>query len=418
MQRIRQLFITPVLSLSRLAALLLIFCLILGGCDNNDEDDDSISSTFGEPAHPILEAEGSLHVFSLINFIDLTDVDDDIMTLQIENFTPATDTTEPDEDADDQTTNDLGFSVYNWDESNLVNWVTDSAPLVNDSIYQLNRPYRLFTNGDTLSAPINTLNQPIYEAIDDEVYERQLGVSFLWSMSDTEGEDIEGDDLDQYLTISINGRAWPVLEQADVWASDSDDVFSEGSRLYSGVRIVTSDVYQIESVSQVDGSFSLDSVGFDFGVSSLTAMTANYQTTSLEYQYTLDYSTHRTIYIRFNPTTNEATVSSTDGSSDSTANYTVHSHYLEIDTSSLDQTDLDTLGLPRYFNPIIVGPFTVSGSTSSDSADNGYFYGKRYITSTTELAAQLEPIIFFNSTAINDIQQDFSDWRTEEHTDD
>ena len=404
-------------------------CLLLASCNNDDEyeEEEDTSADVGKSAHPVIVEAGSFHIFSLKEFYQAADVDDDIMVLVFDDFTPSATTEDPDEDDEDadQTANYLGWTQEYWQEETL-SWGTNQLPK-QDSAYQKSREYRVLTDNQ-LKAPTTVINEPIYETIDDDIFERQLAATFVWDMAsygifDSEHE-VDRDDIADY----ENFYSFSILPHASIWAEDAE--FSEGAIIYGASRSVNEEVIVVESVFGDDSKFSLDDTEFAQGATSLKAALEQYSsdTKRLEYQYTLDYKEHYSIYLSFETSNFDSTgsgtakVSRSSGSETHDVSYTVHydeAHnpiYIEIDTASLSSGIRDLLGnLPAYFNPVILGPFSKNGSQLSETDVKRYYYGKRYIRTDEDNRIHLKPVIFLNETAKNDIKTAFSNWRIERH---
>jgi hypothetical protein len=396
----------------------LVSSLFISAChDEEDTDSDKLNPYVDTPANPILTAEGSLHLFDISSFIqDPLNVDNDIMVLTFNNFTPATSNDEPDEDEND-TLNDLGWTQNDWNEDAPTNWLTISSP-ASSTLYQKTRQYRVLEDG-LLSAAITTLNRPVYEAIDKNIYERQLGAVFVWDFgnyTDEAGEDVSGEDMIDY----ENFYNFDLLDHVSIWAENA--VFSSGAKIYGATRSIAADTLTVESVEN-NGNFSLSYTKFGTGQPDLESAIAIYPQygTRMEYRFTVDYATHSTVYITFDTATDMAYLWQTQGGSVVfSAPYTLHSNpsYLEIDTASLAEDERIILGgIPAYFNPVIIGPYTEDGTASNNLADKSYFYGKHYIKTNAVNRLNLSPIFFFNPIAKTDIQNTFKAWREERHLD-
>lgn len=399
----------------RILALLFISSLFISAChDEDDSDSGKLNPFVDTPANPILTDEGSLHLFKISSFIeDSVNVDNDVMVLTFDNFTPSSTSQEPDTD-EDQTLNDLGWTQNDWDE-NTTNWLSVASPQ-SSSIYQKTRQYRILEN-NLLSAPHTQLNRPTYEAIDKNIYERQLGATFVWDLgnyTDDSGKDVSGDQLVDYEFFTAPGLSFDLLDQVSIWAENA--VFSNGAKIYGGTRSIAADLLTVESVEN-SGNFSLTNTRFGTGQPDLETAILIYPENGarLEYRFTVDYATHGKMYITFDTNNDLAYLWTTQsGNVFFSVPYTVHANpsYLEIDISSLDESIRNLLGgLPAYFNPVIIGPYTEDGTASDNIADKSYFYGKHYIKTNAVNRLKLSPVFFFNSIAKADIQNTFKSWR-------
>jgi hypothetical protein len=390
--------------------------LLLTAChdDDDEEDKDALNPYVDTPANPFLVQEGSLHLFKIDTFFqDLADIDNDIMVLTFDNFTPASTNIEPDED-EDKTLNDLGWTQTSWDEDTTA-WLQVSSPK-STAIHQKTRQYRILT-ADNLSAAHTTLNQPIYEAIKKNVYERQLAATFVWDLgnyTDDMGDDVSGEEIADYESF----YGFELLEHASIWGDGL--FFSNGATIYGATRSVAADTLVIESVDN-GSSFSLAPTKLGAGIGDIeTALDAYPQGVArLEYRFTVDYSTNSIVYISFDTSNDLAYIyTSSSGSTNFSVPYTIHTtpSYVELDTASLDDSQRFILnGLQPYFNPIIAGPYTADGTTSSEITDKAYYYGKHYIKTNEASRLTLKPLFFLDPTATSDVQNAFKTWRQERH---
>lgn len=384
--------------------------LAVTGCNSGDETDDDQSVDVGKPANDILVEEGSLHIFRVQDFYqDNDDIDNDIMILTIDNFAPSSSTVEPDED-EDQTLNDLPYTQQSWKEDNI-SWASNSNPLL-DSKYQKPRSYRVLKDNVLQAAPAGTLNKPVYETIDDNVFERQLGASFVWDFGNygdnKSKQDVSNKKLEDYDTL----YGYSVLPHISVW-SDLDGQtaprFSEGAVIYAASRSVAYDAVVVEAV--INGNdFDLAPTRIAAGSADLTAALALYPYggSRLAYQFTVDYDKHYTVYMNFDTVLGKARLYDTSGGSTpvAEADLTLHADkpYAEIDTMALTSGERLLLNLPSYFNPVIIGPF-----------DGAYFYGKHYVRTNETNRLLLEPVFFLNPEAKSDVEDVFKAWRNQEH---
>ena len=408
--------------------LVLVLGSVLSACNggSDDEEDDDVS--VARPANEILLEEGSLHRFHMRSFYrDSVDIDNDIMILDFDNFRPAASNVEPDED-DDQTLNDLPYSKDSWNET-TVSWASISNPLLADSTFQKIRSWRVLSNNN-LWAPVQRLNQPIYETIDENVFERQLATRFVWDFGgygDIRTDlDLSGDAIEDYQTL----YGFDFLPYAQIWAEsggwvsdgDFDFRFSEGATVYGASRSVASDTLVVESVDN-NGEFDLALTRFGQGLADIDTALAAYPHAGarLAYRFTVDYSQHHIIYLSFDTALKTVRLYSDNSGGSHIAETAYNEHpensYIEIDTSALDSADRILLGLPAYFHPIITGPFTSDGSISADISQKAYYYGKRYIRTDELNRLALTPYFFMNNTAKEDIKRAFREWREQEHLD-
>lgn len=399
---------------------LLVLCAAVSSCRDSEEDEDGLNPYVQEPAYAILLREGSLHLLSVVTFYeDPGNIDNDLMVLHFDSFSPASTNVEPDEDKDeDKTLNDLGWIRSSWDEDSLT-WKSNTNPKSSET-YGKTRPYRLLTMGG-LSAPVTALNQPIYEAVDENVYERQLAATFVWdfgSYTDETGEDISGEEIAEYESLNLGSNNYELLPYATIWGENVP--FSSGAKIYGATRSVATDTLVIEAVEDL-GSFSLTKTRFGTGIASIEDALSAYpqDVQRLEYRYTLDYSSYNKLYISFETSNDIAYVyNSASGSVYFEVPYTVHTDpsYIEIDTASLaDDARIILGGLPTYFNPIIAGPYTSDGSYSGNISNKSYFYGKHYIKTDAVNRLQLTPVFFLNNQAKTDVENTFRSWRQTRH---
>lgn len=393
----------------------IFLCTALAACHEDKlEDAEALDPYVDTPANPILAAEGSLHLFTFSTFTeDIADIRNDLMVLSFDNFTPSSSNIEPDKD-EDKTQNDLGWTQTSWDED-TVKWLSIESPK-SSIVFNKPRQYRVLKDNE-LSAPTTTLNQPIYEAIDENVYERQLAATFVWDLgnyTDEAGDDVSGDKIADY--ESFYGFA--LLQHAAIWAENL--YFSNGATIYGATRSVAADTLVIEGVDD-NGIFTLSKTRFGTGLPDIeTALQAYPQGSSrLEYRFTVDYATHSKIYMSFDTSNNKAYIYNTpSGTVYFEVPYIINTldSYIELDTSILSESERIILGgLPTYFNPIIAGPYTDDGSFSSDITDKSYFYGKHYVKTNEINRLKLSPIFFLNPTAKSDVENAFKNWRDQRH---
>ena len=403
------------------ALLLATFIIVACGCNSSDEEEDEENVNVGGPANDILNEEGSLHLFKLHAFYqDAEEIYYDIMVLTFDNFRPAASNEEPDSD-ENPSLNDLGYSRDSWNESGIA-WVSNSNPLLYPP-YIVLRSWRVLKDNQ-LSSPVQRLNRPVYEAVDDNIFEQQLATRFVWDFDDygtiSAERDLAGDSIEDYETV----YGFDFLEKATIWADkpsfanpdDFDFRFSEGAKLFGASRSVAAEVLVVESVYN-NGPFELAPTRFGLGKADIDAAISAYPhgNDRLAYRFTVDYDQHRVIYmtfsladdtVRFYNNRDDAFIAETD--------YTLESanSYIDMDTSALSESEREQLGLPAYFHPIITGPFA-----ASDSSDQYFYYGKRYIATDAVNRAMLKPMLFVNDTARKDIKQAFEQWREQEHLD-
>ena len=152
-----------------LFCVLVFFSLLtLNACKSSEDTNDEEVSV-GRPAKEILATEGTLHVLSLREFTINTLADDDVMVLNMDNFAPSQTDIEP-EDDEDQTLNDVKYSRDNWADASI-SWVTNGNPLL-ELPYNQTRPYRVLEDGKFIPSPEGHLNKPVFETIDDNIFER------------------------------------------------------------------------------------------------------------------------------------------------------------------------------------------------------------------------------------------------------
>ncbi len=431
--------------LKSLAIILTLFSLsfVLTACHDEDDEmeDDEISEldpAVGESAYPILEDEGSLHIFTVEKFIqhDTADTDGNIykdqMELTFDSFLPALSTEEPDIDDDENLSdNDLGYTqIYWYEESNEDNTALDDYPprwkdrdpLSDSKFLNNDREYLIVSDGE-ISDIYDSNYRPLYEVIDEEIYERHQSVVFVWDFDDIDfasdtlesERDVSGDDLKDWERLFIY-QGYDILPHASIWGED--DEFSQGATIYGATRSIAKNIVVIEAVKKnSNDNYSLSTARFHSGTDDIeTWLGNNYPAdgdagSHLEYLFTVDFFTHHFLYMQFDTINKEVqlfTTNTTIPDNRITVEYSVNTEekYIEIYTSSLAKTTLDGLNLPAYFNPVIAGPF---------GDDNDYYYGKRYIETDYDQRLKLEPVFFLNSTAKSDVETAFQEWRIERH---
>lgn len=401
--------------------LLLSLTAGISGCKkNDDEQSDNDNAYVKEPAWPVLEEENSLSRFFFpdFNYDPSLQPKDDSFTVYFETFKPQSNI-EPDEDAIDQTTNDLLFEETVWDDAQI-QWVTNSNILSSaQSPFQKVRDYRILTEGN-LQPKVIGKNLPIYEAIDDNetidgnenIFTQHLATEYIWDIGnfdDADDEDLSGQEIQDYET-SEDG--YTLLPNASIWSDvdGTDSTFSDGATLYSASYSINNNIYVVEAVDDGNEEFSLTAAGITVSsATTLAELISEYQEpVRLEFKFTTDFLNHQTIYIGFDSATQTAHLATTSGAAtaDASVDYSVDATALtiEIDTQALDATTLEILTLEAFFNPIIVGP------------DNGSFYaGKHYIATTKDNREKLARIFFFNTIAAGNIQNTFEAWRDDKY---
>ncbi len=397
-------------ALSPSTFIIILLCTVLiSACNRDDDEASSESIKVSGPANEILQKEGSLHIFSVQKFEQASDSRDDIMLLTIDSFSPSVTNIEPEDEDDDQTLNRLKYKQLSWEELNLA-WATIENPL-QDSKYMKPRSYRVLEDG-FLQAAKTILNRPIYETIDDNIFERQLAARFVWDFSrygDVRAErDVFGDRLDDYENL----YNYPVLPHVDIWADIEFDTvrFSDGALIYAASRSVALDTVVVESVFNNNG-YTLSPTRIAAGMTNLNDALNSFPIggNRLAYQFTVDYDQHHTLHISFDLANAKAQLFNTaSGSQIAEADLIIDSTkpYAEIDTMALDSSLRATLNLPSYFNPVIIGPF-----------EGAFFYGKRYIKTDAINRLLLQPVFFLNNPAKNDVENTFKRWRVQVEND-
>lgn len=389
---------------------LLIICTVISACKRRDLDEDDSKVKTKEPARDILAEHSSLHPFMLDELIydKNMDIRDEKMEARFINFRPSATDEEPDDD-DDPTPNWLKYSEDFWDESHRA-WGEISSPL-QQGAYSKTRPYQLIVDGQ-LQAPVSSKhNRPIYENIEENIFERHLGVSFVWDFGSygkvKTDRDISHDYIDQLETL----YGFPLLEQVKTWSNIDyqSPRFSEGAQVLAATRSVAYHSYVIESLS-FNNTFSLKPTELPHSDSNLENTLANYTSNSslLQYRFIIDYINEYEIYLQFDLNSDEALLYDADKQLIERTNLLWNNDrtLLEINTQALSHNVLEKLHLEPYFNPIVAGPF------------NGkYVYGKYYPKTDKYNRELLKPMFFFNSTAKNDIKRVIKDWRQQEHDD-
>lgn len=386
--------------------LITLCCTALIACRSHITEDED-KPKVGEAANPILLENGSLYQVAFQQFYQATDPRYDIMAVTIDRFAPSTTNIEPDKDDDDQTTNWLKYSQESWNES-FQKWESMSAPL-QQAHFQKTRPYREVRSSG-LSPVLTTTNRPIYETIDDNIFERQLTVRFVWDFAPFNGTKTERNLYNDRLDDLEKLYGYTVLPHVNQWADIDREIvrFSQDAKIFAASRSVDKEATLIESVL-TNNEYSLTPVQFAEGEASLDAALALYASTRLNYQFVLDYQEQYSIYISFDLVNETAQLYGTiNGASIAEASLIFNNDrsLVEIDTQALTQAERAALHLPAYFNPVMIGPF-----------ESKYFYGKRYIKTTQQNRNLLEPMFFFNQTAKQDIEQTFKRWRIQDFND-
>lgn len=397
---------------------------VIAGCHDEEPVEDALDPYVENPAYNLLVSTGALYTFTFSSLIeDSNDIRNDIMVLNFDNFTPPSTNIEPRPD-DVQTTNDLGWKQSAWDEANRI-WAVPSSPK-SSSPYNKVRQYRLL-NADTnnLDAAITTLNNPTYEAINKNIYERQLGAVFVWDFGNytqSKGENVSNKKMTDYETF----YGFSLLPNVNKWGvtytTHLNRRFSTNAIIYGATYSVAKDTLTVESVYD-NGSYSLTKTKFGTGEADIETALLSYPQGSsrLEYGFTLNYTQNNKIYMSFDTASNIAYLYPTSTSSvEFSVPYTLHSNpdYVEINTSSLTESGRIILNnLPTYFYPIITGPFTENGSLSSDPSQKSFFYGKHYVKTDALSRLKLQPVFMFNPTAKADIENAFKQWRLDRHFD-
>jgi hypothetical protein len=406
-------------------ALLLALVVGLAGCNDDEieEDDSDLDPDVEVPAYPILEREKSLHLFSVEAFGQDPNIFADRMELFIDNFTEAASTEEPDEDKDeDLSRNDLGYTRLIWSEianeekTALLSpmlWYLDNAPLLDSRFTNNDRPYRILEKG-VLSATYESDYKPLYEVIDDNIYERHQSVVFVWDFGGANGveseEVVAGDELADWESKTIGGTIYPILPHATIWGQDVD--FTSGAMIIGGTRSVAREIIVIEAV-RGDSGYSLTTARFATGDVAVDTVLESHNLASepLDFRFSVDFFTQRLIHIQFDTVVKKAYLYLANGAplADKVeVDYIAHPEefWIELNTSALPKSALEGLGLPAYFHPVIAGPF-------GDTRD--YYYGKRYIKTEGAARLKLDPVFFLNATAKKDVENAFREWRVDRH---
>lgn len=389
---------------------LLIITTALSACKRRDLADEE-KAKVKEPGRDILADNGTLHTFHLDEFLyDKTiDIRKEKTGFSFVNFSPSVTDEEPRFDDEDPTPNWLGYNEESWDEERL-QWVSNENPLQLPP-YSKTRPYRIIQNGQLQSITNGKYNRPIYENLEENIYERQLAVRFVWdfgSYGEVKTErDLSFDYIDSYETL----YGFPFLSHVKTWSKLDYETrqFSQDAKVFAASRSVERDTYVIESVRQ-NNNYSLNPTQLQSDAESLTQALTPYRSADnlLEYRFIIDYIHEHSLWIRFDLDTQTAFLYDEDKKeiAEASINFDNEQAIAEINTQALSLKQLQALNLPTYFNPIIAGPF------------NGeVYYGKFYPKTDEFNRLLLTPIFFLNNTAKTDIKNLISRWREQEHTD-
>ncbi len=428
----------------------LAFALTLSACQlgSSSEEEESTDSGDNEnvtedsenPAYEILEAEGGLASFSILDFYqDSSDLAQDRMELFFLSFGQASTDNEIDNDDDaDQTQNDIPVSREVWNEQkDALAWKTISNPFDDTlSPYNQFRPYREVTTDENSqlilsSSSSNSKNKPLYEAIEGEILEHQLAASYVWDMSvDTDSSldkeyDLNNDRFDDYETL----ETYSVLPNSSIWGDN--EKFSTGAKLFVGFKRINRNVSSVESTWD-SSAFTFNNVRLSVQSEALSDIPNRYLqsgTARLSFPYTLELVDSHEVFIDFDPASSTAYLySSSDQSSDAIASapYStdISNKAINIDIQNLTgqlsnagKTQLElleALSLTSNFNLAVIGPY----ASEDTSGEAEYFYlAKAYVTPNETQKKLLTPFFMFNGSAQSDIQEQFEAFREEEHDD-
>ncbi|NRA43263.1 MAG: hypothetical protein HRU21_13320, partial [Pseudomonadales bacterium] len=280
----------------------------------------------------------------------------------------------------------------------------------------LNRAYRILNNAQ-LAQAISVRNAPLYEAIEDDIVERQLGVSFVWDLDGTENTqkrvDLSNDQFEDYQ----NYRDYEVLPNAEIWGDNQR--FSEGSSLFSGIKRINQAKSVVEA-SLSNGRYSFDLQKINDGSVSLEDIPLIYSLVNnqrLAYVYTLNYINQFTLFISFDQTRAYFYRSPIDTEAVASVSYAVDvaAATITVNTDELSLENRDALQLSPHFKPIITGPFLSDDIDLSNGNSDAYYYtGKAYYTAEK---SAVSPIFLFNPSAKQDIETQFLRWREEIYDD-
>lgn len=389
---------------------LLIITTCLSACKRRDLADEE-KTKVNEPARDILADNGSLHIFQLDEFLydKAIDIRDEKMNFSFANFSPAATDEEPRFDDEDPTPNWLGYNEESWDEEHL-QWVSNDNPH-QLSPYNKTRPYRIISNGQLHSVINGKYNRPIYENHDENIFERQLGVRFVWDFGSYGEAKTEREISLDYIDKYENLYGFPWLREVKTWSNIDyqQPQFSNGAKVFAASRSVERDVYIIESVKQ-GNRYSLEPTLIQADADSLSDVLKAHKNADslLEYRFIIDYVYEHSLWMHFDLNSQTAFLydENKEGIAKADLYFNDEQSVAEINTQALDKKDLQALHLPAYFNPIIAGPF------------NGeVYYGKFYPKTDEFNRLLLTPIFFLNSTAKSDIKRLIEDWRKQEHDD-
>ena len=402
------------------------------------EDEDT--ATVDKPANTVLEDQGTLSLFSVATFVENVDYNNESMSLQLLNLSPADNSAKQTsrEEREQPEANDLKIDAQVWQENAPRQWVINSAPFSSpNSLYQYSKSYHLLENAQLLELVTHEKNQSLYEAQEKDILEQQQAVTFVWDMGDMDLEGIGAiksriDVANRYIKnyeTHPDSDAIDILDYAATWAENAR--FSEGALIYGGTRSVLNSIMVIESVYDNAG-FSMAPVLFTTGADTITDALANYPVSddasaSLHYQFSVEATEHHSLYMQFDTANNTAQIF-LNNSADSTilcqiddgtaaqdcdrwqVSYSENSDEatIEIDIMALSREHLSKLNAPGFFNIIIAGPF-------SDTKD--FYYGKHYKATTVSHRKKLQPLFLLNPTATSDVQTQFQLWRQEAYED-
>lgn len=417
-------------------SLLTVFSACQWGGDGTDEEeviideggnDSDINIDIDTEAGDIFDTESTLYEFTLINFIqDELAEKNSRYRLYFNNFAGAESSVNPDDD-EDQSNNDLGLSQSSWVEDLFIEtyeirWLDISNPYNSPaSHYALIRPHQsLHIEGDNsgeLGPEIHSRNFPLIEAIKDNIFEHHLGASFIWDLNGLGDRNKKEDlSLDKFEDYEIYADT-PLLKHASIWGDG--ERFSEGAKLYSGIKKINSERIVVESLLD-NGNYSMSAASFDGTGQVINDIPTTYDnagTSRLLFTYTLNFIDQHEIYLSFNAA-NSTAFYHLDSSSSAIASssYSIDNNLnsLSLNTQNLtslptagtSQSDLlEQLSLTSFFNLAVVGPYADANSAIK------FYVAKHFIASTPDNSAKQKPVFYFNPQAYEDIQTQFFEWR-------
>ncbi len=438
MLSINRFYLTLILRMICIGAI----CFSLSACqwggqgtddDENTIDGDTLDTNvnidINTEAGDIFSIENNLYEFTLLRFNqDINNEKNSHYSLFFDQFQNAESSVAPDDD-EDQSSNDVSLSQTTWNEelfseSYNIEWLNISSPYnIPGSNYALTRSYQTLQltgiNEGQLSTIVNSRNYPLIEAIRSNIFEYQLGATFIWDLDGlgdiNKKEDLNLDKFSDYETY--DGR--PLLENASIWGDN--ERFSNGALLYSGIKQVNAERVVVESLLN-NSEYTIAAASFDGTGKTINDIPADYDIaggSKVSFSYTLDFINEYTVYLSFDANTSRAFYhESESGDAIASSPYSVNNaqSLLTLDAQNLTAEPtagtlqaelLEQLNLTAFFNPAIVGPF------KDENNAERYYYAKHFIAATDENRPLQQPVFYFNGQAFEDIKAQFINWRDE-----